>query len=72
MKTTDFNYYLPEEHKIDKKDALVVKMKELIDAEYAAGRNSIWGDDELDNMIRLIDRDKHREFVAFGRLKKGR
>ena len=23
----------------------------------------------LDNMIRLIDRDKHREFVAFGRLK---
>ena len=65
-------YYLPDEHKIDKKDALVVKMKELIDAEYAAGRNSIWGDDELDNMIRLIDRDKHREFVAFGRLKKGK
>ena len=48
------------------------QMKELIDAEYAAGRNSIWGDDELDNMIRLIDRDKHREFVAFGRLKKGK
>ena len=42
-----------------------------MDAEYAAGRNSIWGDDELDNMIRQIDRDKHREFVAFGRLKKG-
>ena len=47
-------------------------MKELIDAEYDAGRNSIWGDDELDNMIRLIDRDKHREFVAFGRLKTGK
>ena len=41
-------------------------MKEIIDAEYAEGRNSILGDDELDNMIRSIDRDRHREFVAFG------
>ena len=64
-------YFLPEEHKIDKKDDLVVKIKEIIDAEYAAGRNSIWGDDELDGIIRSIDRNKHREFVAFGRVKKG-
>ena len=64
-------YYLPDDHKIDKRDDLVVKMKEIIDAEYAAGRNSIWGDDELDNMIRQLDHDKHREFVAFGRLKSG-
>ena len=62
-------YFLPEGHRIDKKDPLVQKMKEFIDEEYAQGRNSIMGDDELDNMIRLIDRDKHREFVAFGRLK---
>ena len=62
-------YDLPDEHKIDKKDTLVVKLKELIDAEYAAGRNSIMGDDELDNMIRLISHDRHREFVAFGRSK---
>ena len=62
-------YFLPEVHRIDKKDPLVQKMKEFIDEEYAQGRNSIMGDDELDNMIRLIDRDKHREFVAFGRLK---
>ena len=65
-------YYLPDDHKIDKRDELVVKMKELIDAEYAAGRNSVWGDDELDNMIRQLDRDKHREFVAFGRVKSGK
>ncbi len=62
-------YDLPEGYKIDKKDVLVVKMKEQIDSEYASGRNSIWGDDELDNMIRLLDRDRHREFVAFGRSK---
>lgn len=64
-------YFLPDEHKIDKKDGLVVKIKEIIDAEYAAGRNSIWGDDELDSIIRSIDHNKHREFVAFGRVKKG-
>ena len=59
-------YCLPEGFKIDKKDPLIVKMKEIIDAEYAEGRNSILGDDELDHMIRSIDRDRHREFVAFG------
>ena len=59
-------YSLPEEYRIDKRDELVVKMKEQIDAEYAAGRNSIMGDDELDNMIRQLDRARHREFVAFG------
>ena len=64
-------YDLPDEHKIDKKDELVVRMKEIIDREYADGRNSIWGDDELDNMIRGLDRNKHREFEAYGRLKKG-
>ena len=39
-------------------------MKEQIDSEYAAGRNSIWGDDELDNMIRLLDQNRHREFAV--------
>ena len=62
-------YDLPDGHKIDKKDDMVLKLKEQIDAEYAAGRNSIMGDDELDNMIRVISHDRHREFVAFGRSK---
>ena len=62
-------YDLPEEHRIDKRSELVSKMKEQIDNEYAEGRNSIMGDDELDNMIRLIDHDLHRKFIAFGRSK---
>ena len=62
-------YDLPEEHRIDKRSELVYKMKEQIDNEYAEGRNSIMGDDELDNMIRLIDHDLHRKFIAFGRSK---
>ena len=62
-------YALPDDHKIDKRDELVVQMKGVIDEEYAGGRNSIWSDDELDNMIRQFDSERHREFIAFGRLK---
>ena len=60
-------YSLPDAYKIDKRDALVAGMKEIVDKEYAAGRNSIFGDDELDNMVRMLDSEKHRTFLAFGR-----
>lgn len=57
-------YKLPEEYRVDKSDALVVKMKEAIDKEYEAGRNSSFGDDELVNLIYLIDSKRIRELVA--------
>lgn len=53
-------YELPEEQKINKNDPLVIEMKKIIDAEYDAGRNSIMGDDELDNMVRMIDKKRHK------------
>jgi len=56
-------YELEGEVKIDKSDKLVVKMKELIDAEYEAERNSIMGDDELDNMVRTLDPKRHKLFL---------
>ena len=34
----------------------------MVDAEYAAGRNTIMGDDELDSMVRLYDKDLHKLF----------
>ena len=58
-------YKLPEEHKVDKRDPLVVKMKERIDAEYEEGRNSSFGDDELVNLIYAIDHHRIRELEAF-------
>ncbi len=58
-------YKLPEEHKVDKRDALVAEMKARIDAEYEEGRNSSFGDDELVNLIYLIDNKRVREFEAF-------
>jgi isopropylmalate/homocitrate/citramalate synthase len=59
-------YELPDEHKIDKKDSIVESIKKMIDEEYVNGRNSIMGDDELDNMVRLADKKLHKEFLVFG------
>ena len=53
-------YSLPEEERIGKNDPLVAKVKDLVDAEYAAGRTSVMGDDELDNMVRLVDKKLHK------------
>ncbi|MBQ1942766.1 MAG: 2-isopropylmalate synthase [Clostridia bacterium] len=53
-------YQLPASEKIDKQDSLIVEMKKMIDLEYASGRTSIMGDDELDNMVRNIDKKRHK------------
>ncbi len=42
-------------HAIDKQTEIVRLMKERVDAEYAAGRNTVMGDGELANMLREID-----------------
>ena len=55
-------YELKGDNKIDKKDPLIETMKRMIDEEYANGRNSIMGDDELDNMVRQIDVKRHKQF----------
>ncbi len=59
-------FKLPEEHRVDKNDTLVVKMKELIDAEYEEGRNSSFGDDELLNLIYVVDSRRIRQFSSQG------
>ena len=53
-------YSLPEEERIGKNDPLVVRVKELVDEEYAAGRTSVMSDDELDNMVRNVDKKRHK------------
>jgi isopropylmalate/homocitrate/citramalate synthase len=58
-------YELPEGHKVEKSDSLVAAMKNMIDEEYKNGRNSIMGDDELDNMVRLIDKIRHKALLLF-------
>ncbi len=48
-------YGLRGEETIDKRHPVVLKMKEEIDREYADGRTTVMGDNELDDMVRLLD-----------------
>lgn len=60
-------YELPEEHRVDKREEIVAKVKAMVDAEYESGRNSVMGDDELDNLVRLADKKRHKEFLVYGK-----
>ncbi len=48
-------YKLHDDFRVDKRDKIVVEMKQRIDAEYAAGRNTVMGDSELQNLLKEID-----------------
>ncbi len=58
-------YKLPEGHRVEKGDPLVIRMKEEVDKEYEAGRNSSFGDDELVNLIYMIDKHRVRQFNLY-------
>lgn len=58
------NYYdLPEAERIDKQDELVHKIKAMIDEQYAGGRTTVMGDDELDSMVAMIDPKRHKALL---------
>ncbi len=44
------------DRKIEKTHPIVAKIKDVIDREYASGRCSVMGDDELVNIIRSVDK----------------
>ena len=48
-------YNLSGEDTIDKKDELIVKMKEMVDKMYADGRTTMMSDGELKTMVKAID-----------------
>ena len=53
-------YDLSGDEAVEKTDALVVKVKQLVDEQYAAGRNTVMGDDELDSLVRIADKRRHK------------
>ncbi len=57
-------YELPEGHKIDKSHPIVLKIKEMIDKEYEGGRCSVMGDDELDAMLMMCDKEFHKKLLV--------
>lgn len=59
-------YELPKEHKIEKSHPVVAKVKEMIDAEYNNGRMSVMGDDELDAMLLICDKELHKKLLILG------
>ena len=48
-------YNLSGEDVIEKKDELIVKMKEMVDKMYADGRTTMMSDGELKTMVKAID-----------------
>lgn len=53
-------YDLTDKDMVLKSDSLVFKVKELVDEEYKSGRNTVMGDDELDTLVRLADKRRHK------------
>lgn len=56
-------YNLPQDKRIDKRDLLVVKIKEIIDSMYVQGRTTVMGDDELDGIVAQLDPKRHKELL---------
>ncbi len=50
----NYEFALPEDKRVDKRDPLVVQIKEWVDAEYAAGRVSAISDDELFALVEQL------------------
>jgi isopropylmalate/homocitrate/citramalate synthase len=59
-------YELPADDSVDKADPIVAKVKAMVDAEYASGRNTVMGDDELNNLVRLADKKLHKRLEGNG------
>ena len=47
-------YELPDDKKLDKRDELVVKLKEWIDQEYEDGRQTVMTDKEMDEKLQEL------------------
>jgi isopropylmalate/homocitrate/citramalate synthase len=52
-------FRLNGDERMDKRHPLIAKIKEEVDKEYAEGRNTAMGDDELDNILRALDYEEY-------------
>ena len=56
-------FNLPDAKKIDKRDAIVIAIKEEIDKEYLSGRNTCISDEEILNIIARVDKARFRKLM---------
>lgn len=60
------NYFrLKGDNTIGKNDPLVIAVKEQVDALYAAGRNTVMGDEELEILVRNYDVERYEHLTFF-------
>lgn len=57
------HFGLEGEQVVDKRTPLVIKIKVLVDALYAEGRNTVMGDEELEVMVRDSDVDQYERLL---------
>ncbi len=60
-------FELSEENKIEKSNPIVAKIKEVVDREYADGRCSVMGDEELVNIIHEVDAKFYKKLLENAR-----
>ncbi len=60
-------YELDGANKIEKSHPVVAKVKEIIDKEYADGRSTVMGDDELDAILLMCDKEFHKKLLLSAR-----
>jgi Isopropylmalate/homocitrate/citramalate synthases len=51
------------EHTVGKQDAIVLKVKKMVDELYSQGRNTVMGDQELDIMTRRADTRRYEHLI---------
>lgn len=63
-------FRLSKEESYAKNDPIIVKIKELVDAEYARGRNTAMGDEELITFLKQVSFDEYEKLASIHRNKK--
>ena len=53
-------YGVPTDFSLNKSHPVCIAIKEQVDKEYAGGRNTVFGDGELDDMVRMFDTPFHK------------
>ena len=56
-------FRLKQPHTVDKKDPTVLKVKDMVDALYIEGRNTVMGDQELEIMVRKADPERYERLL---------
>ena len=51
------HFHLKDSEQMNKQDALILLLKDEVDKEYASGRTTAFSDDELEKLLKSVDRE---------------